>query len=130
MDQSGSPVSIELSTVALDSADKEALADFYLRMLGWKLTYKDENWIDIQSPDGGVKLGFQDDPDYAPPAWPGGPGDQMQMLHLDFKVRDAEQMARAVEHAVACGAAKAETQYSDGWTVMLDPAGHPFCFVC
>ncbi|MCL2884546.1 MAG: hypothetical protein FWF49_03580 [Oscillospiraceae bacterium] len=45
------------------------------------------------------------------------------MLHLDFLVDDLQ---KEVEHAVACGAQPAETQYSDIWTVMLDPAGHPF----
>ncbi|WP_334297139.1 VOC family protein [Anaerocolumna sedimenticola] len=33
-----------------------------------------------------------------------------------------------VEYAITCGAAKAKEQFSDLWTVMIDPAGHPFCF--
>ncbi len=121
--------SIELGTVVLDSVDHRALADFYLRMLGWNKTYEDESWIDIQSPQGGIKLGFQPDPAYIPPAWPEDPPAQQQMLHLDFAVASAEEMERAVLHAAACGATKARVQYDDRWTVMLDPAGHPFCFV-
>ena len=46
------------------------------------------------------------------------------MAHLDFAVNDLE---KAVQHAVRCGAAVAEEQFSDAWRVMLDPAGHPFC---
>jgi len=46
------------------------------------------------------------------------------MAHLDFAVNDLE---KAVSHAVNCGAIVADTQYSNEWRVMLDPAGHPFC---
>ena len=46
------------------------------------------------------------------------------MAHLDFAVDDLEQ---AVQYAVRCGASVADAQFSEGWRVMLDPAGHPFC---
>ena len=36
-------------------------------------------------------------------------------------------LEEAVRYAVDCGATVAEKQFSDGWRVMLDPAGHPFC---
>jgi catechol-2,3-dioxygenase len=120
---------IEVSTIVLDSADHKSLSDFYLRMLGWEENYEEEDWIDIKSPSGGVMLGFQNNPDYVPPVWPEEPNAQQQMLHIDFKAESAEQMRSAVEHAVSCGAAKAKAQFSDKWTVMVDPAGHPFCFV-
>jgi catechol-2,3-dioxygenase len=120
---------VEVSTIVLDSADHKSLSDFYLRMLGWEKNYEDEDWIDIKSPSGGVMLGFQNNPDYVPPVWPEEPKAQQQMLHIDFKTGSAEQMRIAVEHAVSCGAARAKTQFSDKWTVMTDPAGHPFCFV-
>lgn len=41
---------------------------------------------------------------------------QQQMAHLDFAVNDLE---KAVQHAVRCGAAVAEEQFSDAWRVML-----------
>ncbi|MFV0413385.1 MAG: VOC family protein [Oscillospiraceae bacterium] len=120
---------ISLGTVVLDSKDKKALSAFYLKMLGWNKTYEDEDWIDIQSPTGGVKLGFQEDPAYTPPAWPEDPPAQQQMLHLDFNTASIAEMEQAVRHALSCGAKKAEIQYDEKWTVMIDPAGHPFCFV-
>lgn len=82
----------------------------------------------MQALDSNVKLGFQSDPDYVPPAWPQSPPAQQQMLHLDFAVADEQQMEQAVQHAIDCGATKATQQYSPLWTVMIDPAGHPFCF--
>ena len=120
---------IELGTVVLDCLDIEALSDFYVNLLGWKVIVTDEEWIAIQSPNGGTKLGFQLNPDYVPPVWPEEPQGQQQMLHLDFNLGSIERMEQAVQHAIACGASKADVQYDTGWTVMIDPAGHPFCFL-
>ena len=120
---------IALRTVVLDAADGKALAAFYVELLGWQKLYEDDEWTDIGHPDGGVRLGFQTDPAYVPPGWPDDPPAQQQMLHLDFGVANAAEMERAVTHALRCGAKKADVQYDEKWTVMLDPAGHPFCFV-
>ena len=122
---------IALDAVILECRDAAALSDFYIRLLGWKKNYVEENeWTDIVPPSGGVKIAFQQNSDYVPPVWPDEPGTQQQMAHLDFTVYDKEQMALAVQHAISCGAVKANVQYDpDRWITMLDPAGHPFCFV-
>lgn len=120
---------IELATVVLDSKDIKGLSEFYIRLLGWTKEYEEEGiWISIVSPTKGIRLGFQSNEDYLPPVWPEEEGKQQQMLHLDFSV-GKENLEAAVEHAIACGAVKAKDQYSEHWVVMLDPAGHPFCFV-
>lgn len=129
---------IALDAVVLECKDAAALSNFYIRLLGWKKNYVEENeWTDIVSPSGGVKIAFQQNPDYVPPVWPDEPGAQQQMAHLDFKVRDQEQLELAVQHAICCGATKASTQYGETispesnslWATMIDPSGHPFCFV-
>ena len=121
---------IEIANVVLDCTDIEALSEFYIRMLGWRKDYaEDGQWLSICSPSGGVGIGFQNNPSYIPPTWPEEPNSQQQMLHIDFAVQGEEELARAVQHAISCGAAKAAMQYSDEWVVMIDPAGHPFCFV-
>ena len=57
--------------------------------------------------------------------WPDESGKQQVMEHLDFAVDDLE---KKFEHAIQCGAKKAEKQFSpEAWIVMLDPEGHPFC---
>ena len=61
---------------------------------------------------------------YRPPVWPEKPGEQQKSVHLDFAVGD---LAAAVALAEGLGARKAPVQYDPGWTVMFDPAGHPFC---
>lgn len=122
--------SINLSTVVLDSNDIKTLADFYIRLLGWEKEYEEEGiWISIAPPSKGTNLGFQSNEDYVPPVWPEEKEKQQQMVHLDFGTGGRENLEAAVQHALACGARKAENQYSDQWVVMIDPAGHPFCFV-
>ena len=59
-----------------------------------------------------------------PPVWPAGPGDPRMQVHLDVEVDD---LAAAVEAAVAAGARVADFQPQDDVRVCLDPAGHPFC---
>jgi hypothetical protein len=121
---------IQLKSIVLDCPDIYALSDFYIRMRGWEKDFEEEgDFLAIRSPSGGVRLAFQTNADYVSPVWPEEPGAQQQMEHIDFSVQSREDMGRAVEHAVSCGAIKAQTQYCDEWTVMLDPVGHPFCFV-
>lgn len=122
---------LAINAVVLDCRDPAALSDFYIRLLGWSKEpdNEDEEFIGIVSPAGGARILFQRNEEYTPPVWPEEPGRQQQMTHLDFTVRNKEQMGLAVKHAVSCGAGKADVQYSDKWTVMIDPEGHPFCFV-
>lgn len=108
---------------AYDCRDADKLADFYVQLLGWKKTLSGHGWAGIHTPQG-VILAFQTVEKYVPPAWPWREGRQQQMAHIDFKVDDLEA---AVKHALNCGARKAEVQYFETSTVMIDPEGHPFC---
>ena len=116
---------MEMSIVgfAYDCKDADKLADFYVELLGWKKTLSGGGWAGIHSPQG-IILAFQTVEEYMPPVWPWKNGEQQQMAHMDFKV---ENLQEAVEHALRCGAKKANEQYFDTSTVMIDPAGHPFC---
>lgn len=116
-----------LSGVCLDAADKDVLADFYVRLLGWTLAESNEYYSAVVPPDGdGLPLAFQNAENYVPPVWPEEPGKPQQMMHLDFAVA-VDDVDAAVAHAVACGATIAPVQYIDYSKVMLDPSGHPFC---
>mgnify|MGYP001154159419 CR=1 FL=1 len=108
---------------AFDCKDADALADFYVRLLGWEKTLSGGGWAGIHSPQG-IILAFQTVEEYIAPVWPWKEGEQQQMAHIDFKVDD---LPKAVEHAINCGATKAKEQYFDTSTVMIDPEGHPFC---
>lgn len=121
-------INVKLYSFTLDCIDPQKLANFYAALLKWEALRIDDDWACVYAPgtgQGGYPgIVFQRNPDYTPPVWPQQPGAQQQMAHLDFIVGDLEQ---SVRHAVACGAAEANKQFSDGWRVMLDPEGHPFC---
>jgi catechol 2,3-dioxygenase-like lactoylglutathione lyase family enzyme len=111
--------------IVLDASDARELADFYHRLLGWKVEQDEPGWVKLGSPEGGPGLSFQTEDAYVRPTWPAGPGDQQMSIHLDIKVDD---MDAAGAHAIAEGAVLAEHQPQDDVRVYLDPAGHPFCF--
>lgn len=119
---------IKMSAFTLDCTDPLALANFYATLLKWEIPFYDDNYAVVGAP--GASQGaypgitFQKNPAYTPPVWPEEPGAQQQMAHIDFAVNNLEQ---AVEYAVGCGAKVADNQFSDHWTVLFDPAGHPFC---
>lgn len=119
---------IKLYSVTLDCENPFELATFYAALLKWDIPFYDENFACVAAPGTGQGaypgITFQRNPLYVPPVWPEEPGAQQQMAHMDFAVNDLEQ---AVQYALETGAKVAAQQFSDGWRVMLDPAGHPFC---
>ena len=119
---------IKMYSFTVDCKDPHELAKFYAALLNWEIPFYNEEWACLGAP--GTYQGtypgivFQRNSQYKPPVWPEKPEAQQQMAHLDFAVNDLE---KAVQHAIHCGATIADVQFSDDWRVMLDPAGHPFC---
>ena len=110
----------------LDSNDADALSAFYEKLLGWT-RFKGEEWTVLANVEQkNAWITFQQEDDYTPPVWPTTVEEQQQMAHLDFHVKD---VGEGVKHALACGATLAKTQFEDGWRVMIDPSGHPFCIL-
>lgn len=109
--------------IAFDCPNANELADFYMRLTGWKKEISSEEWAALRTPEG-ILLVFQTVENYVPPVWPWKDGEQQQMAHIDFKVGDLKE-AEAL--ALKNGAKKSEIQFFDTSTVMFDPAGHPFC---
>jgi catechol 2,3-dioxygenase-like lactoylglutathione lyase family enzyme len=111
--------------VVIDAADARALADFYVRLLGWRVD-KDEDgaFVTVAPPSGVAYLAVQRSPEYVPPVWPPVDRRQQMMMHLDVEVADLDA---AVADASRMGARLADVQPQDDVRVMLDPAGHPFC---
>jgi catechol 2,3-dioxygenase-like lactoylglutathione lyase family enzyme len=112
-----------VSTINISSADPRGLARFYARLLGWQLTTDEPEWVVIGGPES-VRIAFELDQHFAPPAWPSEPGAPPTQMHLEVQVSD---LSGALEHALACGARLADFQPQDDVRVCLDPAGHPFC---
>ncbi len=115
---------LTVTAVTLDTADPRALARFYQRLLGWRFTTDDPEWVQLEPPGGGTGLSFQREPAHRRPTWPTTGADQQMMMHLDIRVDDLDA---AVAHARECGATVADFQPQDDVRVCLDPDGHPFC---
>jgi predicted enzyme related to lactoylglutathione lyase len=115
-----STMTVSISTIVFNSAHPKALADFYQKATGWKVTYSDDDFVYLG--DGGsMQLGFQRADDYRTPTWP-GPDTHM---HLDLAVED---VANTEKQLIEAGATKPTEQPGEGkWTVLLDPEGHAFC---
>lgn len=117
-----------LDAVVLDCKGIAELSDFYLRLLGGERNFAETNeWVDIISPSGNVKIAYQHNENFIGPTWPDEPDKQQQMAHLDFTVKNHEELQLSVAHAISCGARKTDTQFDpDKWITMIGPAGHPF----
>lgn len=100
---------IKLYSIMMDCPDPYKLAQFYAKLLKWDIPFHDEDWACVGAPGAAQGsypgISFQRNPEYQPPVWPGAPGAQQQMAHLDFAVKDLE---KAVQYAVHCGAAVAQ----------------------
>ncbi|GEL93615.1 VOC family protein [Cellulomonas composti] len=116
---------VMLANTVLECRDAGALADFYRRLLGWRLLVDEGDWAILRPPGGGSGISFSSDPSYEPPVWPATADHQQMQLHLDFWVDD---LGAGVAHALATGARLADFQPQEHVRVLLDPAGHPFCF--
>lgn len=114
--------------VVLDSNHAEELSQFYEKLLGWTKFPGEEFTVlaNVQQQGFPTWITFQQVDDYIPPVWPATRDQQQQMAHLDFHVEDVNE---AVAYALSCGATLSDIQLEDGWRVMKDPSGHPFCLL-
>ena len=115
-----SPIA-SLSMVNLDCLDPRAMAAFYAAVLGWEVTYSEEEYAMITGD--GTSIGFGRVEGFTPPAWPDT--GSVKRYHLDLQVDD---LAAAETACRDLGAAVPDFQPGTGrWRVLTDPAGHPFC---
>ena len=104
---------------SLDSDNPQALADFYVRLLGAEVSYTSEEFVYLKEPS----LGFVKVDKHVPPTWPDS--DVPKQAHLELSVENLDAAETAI---VELGATKPDFQpQPDRWRVLLDPAGHPFC---
>lgn len=108
----------------LDAPDVDELVRFYSGLRGWSVWKQDDEGAALDIGEGVAYLSIQHNPDFVRPVWPATPGQQQMMVHLDFEVTDLET---AVAHAIELGAELPDQQPQPDVTVLLDPAGHPFC---
>ena len=105
----------------LECADPPLLAEFYHQVLGWDVAQTNDDYAVLS--DGSTRIRFGRVDGYRAPGWPDSAAPKR--YHLDLRVHDVRN---AVERCLELGASKPDFQPGgDGWTVLTDPAGHPFC---
>lgn len=128
---------LSLDAIVLDSPDVKLLTEFYAQLLHWKIDFINSKTCGrISSPEGGCRILIQFNEIYERPIWPEQKMSQQQQAHVDFAVSSQEEMESAIQHALDCGAVMAEEQFGYNkqkqtydWVTLIDPVGHPFCFV-
>jgi hypothetical protein len=109
-------------SVDLDCPNDAELRAFYQRLTGLEAEPLGDVLPSLRDPRG-FWIRFHQGGEYAPPTWPSR--QRGQQMHLDFLKNDIDV---AVQQAIEAGVTKAGAQPdTDVWTVLLDPAGHPFC---
>jgi catechol 2,3-dioxygenase-like lactoylglutathione lyase family enzyme len=111
---------IRFEGIVIDCPDDQALTRFYHDLTCMEIEDFGDAFPEISAH--GVPLIFQQVKGYQPPTWP--TQERGQQLHLEFVTDD---IAGAVTYAESIGATRAPAPPEDDFTVMLDPAGHPFC---
>jgi catechol 2,3-dioxygenase-like lactoylglutathione lyase family enzyme len=113
-----------VGSVTLDCADPQTLATFYQAVTGAEREYDGHEAVALAPVQpGGINLCFQRVAHHQPPRWPDPAAPQQ--FHLDLYAADP---AAAEARMIELGATRPRHQPGgDRWTVLLDPAGHPFC---
>lgn len=106
--------------IVYDAPDPEALAEFYVAVLGLPITYRSPDFVVVSRNATTSGYAFQRAADHVPPRWPDPTAPQQ--VHLDVMVEDQDEAGAAV---VALGAQLLDA----GDHVYADPAGHPFCLI-
>ena len=129
------PPRLSLTSITIGCPNPRKLATFYARLLGAEITSSEPpmpeepetaGWAQVRttSDRGTITLNFEYESQWQTPTWPSEPGKQHITQHLDIHVDD---LKRATDWALECGATLARYQPQDDVRVMIDPAGHPFC---
>ena len=105
----------------MDCADADVMADFYGRLLGWKVTYRDHDYVSMQDPGGGAGLSFQEEPWYQPPVWPSSRANRPRCITSisRSKTSTPQWLTPSPPERASLSISRAPDLAS------VDPAGHP-----
>lgn len=111
-----------VAAIAVDAIDARAVAEFWCRVLGWRIVEEDGGFVSIAPQDG---------------AWPTidfCPVPEAKTvknrLHLDLRA-DGESTSAELERLLELGARRSDVgQAPDAsWVVLADPEGNEFCLL-
>lgn len=107
--------------LAVDSAQPPVIARFWTQMLGWSVSYEDdeESFVSGSAPDLG--LAFVPVPE---------PKTVRNRIHLDLASSSPEHQTELVTRALDLGARRIDIGQGDvPWTVLADPENNEFCIL-
>jgi catechol 2,3-dioxygenase-like lactoylglutathione lyase family enzyme len=119
-----SPI-MRIAGITIDCDDAAAMASFYAHALGGTISHQDATGAQVGLADGQLLL-FRYVAEYQPPTWPSR--ELPIQLHLEFYVDDV-RLAELELQRLGAATAKFQDETDRDLTVMLDPAGHPFCII-
>lgn len=113
--------SASVGMISIDAPDAAVLARFYADLLELEVIHEGDGYAMIGR-EGTTPIGFGTDPHHTAPSWP---DNGQKQFHLDIAANDPAATER---RAIELGGQRPDHQPGEGrWTVLLDPAGHPFC---
>jgi predicted enzyme related to lactoylglutathione lyase len=113
-------VDVTLRSIVIDCRNPQSLAPFWVAVTGFREKYGDEEWVQLEDPDGRqVDIAFQRVPE---------PKAGKNRLHIDLSAADEEASVARIE---ALGAKRlwASEDPDDVFVVLADPEGNEFCVV-
>jgi len=115
-------MSTRLCNVVVDAADPAALAEFWVNLLGWRVSQADAEEVDVVAPPDD---GWEFDLVFVPVA---DPKVGKNRVHLDLASVSPDHQASIVAHAESLGAVWTDVgQRNVPWIVLADPEGNEFC---
>ena len=110
--------------ICIDSTDPAPLSRWWAELLGWRLTYEDDDEIVLEPPAGSPEDGVAPDLLFLRVPEPKTVKDR---LHIDLRPED---QAAEVARAEALGATRVDIgQGEPTWVVLADPDGNEFCIL-
>jgi Glyoxalase-like domain len=116
-------VRIRVQCVVVDAHDPPAVAEFWARALGWRVTYREPDESVIEPPEGSPEVDVA--PDLVFVRVPERKAVKNR-LHLDLRPED---QAAEVDRLLGLGARRAAVGQTgqESWVVLADPEGNEFC---
>jgi hypothetical protein len=111
--------------ICIDTTDPAPLGRWWAELLGWRLTYEDDDEVVLEPPAGSAEDGVSPDILFLRVPEPKTVKDR---LHIDLRPED---QAAEVARAEALGATRIDIGQGDDvtWVVLADPEGNEFCIL-
>ena len=117
-------MALRWQNIGIDCADPGPLGRWWAELLGWRITFEDEDEVVLEPPAGSPQDGVS--PDILFLRVPDQKRDKVR-IHLDLRPED---QAAEVARAEAMGATRVDIgQGEQTWVVLADPEGNEFCIL-